>query len=320
MKKLFSAILLAIVFMESGLGAVNPCTKNPNLEGCSPIDHPNQPVTWEVIHSFSVGLNPESVLTSGEGIYVSTMGKETGPIKNGDGSLSRYKKWGQLDKRFSIDFALHSPMGMALIGDSLFVADIDRVVAISTKDGSFQFEVLFENESVSFLNDIVAINSRYLIASATDREAIYLVDTKLKEFKKLNVSLSHPNGLAYDSRNEILYISGNKKHALGEFGNGSISAIKLKNNDIEQVLFQNSFGHFLDGIATRGDTLLVSDWKDFKRGSSLYTFRIFTKMILREQDMFTHGLADFSLEPDGRSMAIPDLINSKIHLLEPRNP
>lgn len=229
MKNLFGIFLMVMFSSENIFGAVDPCKIDPNMKGCLPIDHPNKPVTWEVTRSFSVGLNPESVLALEDKIYVSTMGKETGPIKNGDGDLSRYNQWGQLTKNFKVNHDLHSPMGMSVIGNSLFVVDIDRIVSISTNDGSFQFEISLEKEGVNFLNDIVVINSRYLVVSATNREALYLIDSNAKAYEKLEISIAHPNGLAYDSLHKILYVSGNKRHELGEYGNGSITAIQMKN-------------------------------------------------------------------------------------------
>ncbi|MCB0419550.1 MAG: hypothetical protein KDD61_01050 [Bdellovibrionales bacterium] len=298
--------------------SVNPCKIDPNWGGCRPEDNSNRAVYWETILSFPVDRNPESVLVSGNKIYVSTMGEETGPIKNGDGTLVRYHEYGGLDESFKVRYNLHSPMGMAIIGEYLFVVDIESIVCVSKANGDFQFQISLENEGVDFLNDIVTINSRHLIVSATRKNALYLVDVISKSYERIDIPISNPNGLSYNPVNRVLFVVGNKRHELGNFGNGILTAIEYKNGRFQTILFETSFGYFLDGVAVRGNTVLVSDWKSVKTGGSLFTYLPFTRTILKEQDLFIPGVADFGLGTFDRYLVTPDLINDKIYILKAR--
>lgn len=108
------------------------------LSACSPsedvmavIEPPTLTEQW-VLEGFD---GPESVIEArdGEALYVSNAGGD-GSAKDGNGVISIIGKNGtMIDRNWSVGteaMPLHGPKGMALIGDNLFVTDIDHVVII----------------------------------------------------------------------------------------------------------------------------------------------------------------------------------------------
>lgn len=305
--------LLLFVLSGTSMGALNPCRMTPPLPGCGPdATPPRFSQTWELDSRFRVGKNPESVLADGSDIFVSTMGEVTGPLKNSDGGLEKFDRQGHRRQSFQIDGALHSPMGMAIQNEVIYVADIDRVLGFDTKTGKKQFEIDLADEKVNFLNDIVAIGEGKLIVSATRRQKLFLIDTVEERYSDLNFGLPYPNGLVWDPSEKKLYVVGNNVHELGQYGNGYLATVKIVHRRRSKVLAIDRFGHFLDGIQLRFQFLYISDWKDLGRGSSLFTYHKRNEIILKEQDLFVPGVADISLGRWGLDLFLPSLLEDEI--------
>lgn len=113
--------------------------------------------------------NPESAALSTDGsfLYVTNVNGE-GEAKDGNGFIARVSTDGQLLNR---EFAsgLDGPKGIALAGDSLYVADIDQLVIVDAVSGSIRRRV--PAPGAQFLNDLaIAPDGSVLIAdSATQR-------------------------------------------------------------------------------------------------------------------------------------------------------
>ena len=109
---------------------------------------------------------------------------------------------------------LHAPKGMAIQGDTLWVADIDILRGFDKNTGKFVAAVGFWSKNVSFLNDVVLGGDG----------ALYITDTGIKFDAAGNLSptggdrvyrlagrsmteevkgelLKRPNGIAYDAAN-----------------------------------------------------------------------------------------------------------------------
>jgi len=82
--------------------------------------------------------NPESVALSADGtfLYVSNVSGE-GEAKDGNGFIARVSTDGRmLQHEFAV--GLNGPKGVVLLGDALYVADIDRVVVIDANTGAIR--------------------------------------------------------------------------------------------------------------------------------------------------------------------------------------
>src|SRR2546427_7902380 len=121
-------------------------------------------------------LTPESVLDdSAQDIYfVSNI--NGGPLtKDNNGFISRLRPDGAIEVVKFIEgggggVALNAPKGLAVLGDTLWVADIDRLRAFNSRTGAAIDSVRLDSLGAVFLNDIaIAPNG-----------AIYVTDTGIR--------------------------------------------------------------------------------------------------------------------------------------------
>ncbi len=194
---------------------------------------------WE---SDSVLKVPESVLFDGKNnvLYVSNIdGAPDG--KDGQGSIGKLGLDGQI---IMVDWVagLNAPKGMALVENTLWVADIDQMVAIDITEGKIIKTVPIEE--AGFLNDV----------AADGKGVVYVSDSKTKKVHKIEndkvslvlENLQGPNGLLV--HNNDLYV----------LDNGTMN--KVKKNALVQ-LASGLEGH-TDGIEhVKGNEFIVSGWE-----------------------------------------------------------
>lgn len=104
--------------------------------------------------------SPESVFVGRDYIFVANIGKVPDSLaKDNDGFISKLGKNGKVVKK---DFArnLNAPKGMIEIDSTLYVVDIDRLVAFD-----MQGKMVLEShiQDAIFLNDIVLLDSNTLL-------------------------------------------------------------------------------------------------------------------------------------------------------------
>lgn len=152
----------------------------------------------------------ESVTCKGKFIYAADIGKELNPTtKDSDGKIYKLDRKGNIiDSTFSKEI-LHAPKGITIFGEILYIADVDRLVALNCKDGKKLYEIPFTN-GVTFLNDISIIDKSSLYISATDKSKIYRVDLKTKTYSEapIHIPIAGVNGLFYEKKSKRLYVNG----------------------------------------------------------------------------------------------------------------
>lgn len=250
--------------------------------------------------------HPESVLQSGTYLYVSDIGAAMEPVaKDGDGYIGKIDlTTGKLlDAHFlPTDGTLNAPKGMAMDGNTLYVADVDRIVAYDVVSRRRVAGIVIAG--TGFLNDLV-LGQGKLYASATDNGKIYAVDLKTLKYEALAVdSIAGANGLYYDAASQHLYCVsiGNWSHP-----DGRVYVIDVSKGTMEKV---GDYSGMLDGVALVGNTLYFSDWGKDQQG------------VLLAMDLATHsvrklsgvvaGPADFSVSSDSRYFIIPEMLKGKI--------
>lgn len=180
-----------------------------------------------------------------------------------DGFISRVSPDGTLAELRWIDAArsgrpLNAPKGMALIGDTLFVADIDTLRAYDRASGRSLGDVAIP--SATFLNDVAAGAGGMLFVSDTGlgkqpgtaglgkngSDAVYLVDAQ-REVKVLakGENLAQPSGLCVTSGRLLVATLGGAVYALDRQG--------------QQAPVGRAPGSGLDGmVITPGGRLLIA--------------------------------------------------------------
>jgi hypothetical protein len=258
---------------------------------------------------------PESVAVSDDYIYVSNVGATGKPTdKDSNGFISR------LDKRRAVilekEFikGLHGPKGMAIIKNTLYVTDIDRVLGFDLTTKKQVFEVSFANEKTAFANDIAVRDNNTLYVSATDIDKIFVVNIAKKSYAPLDVKTPKGvNGLWYVKAEKALYVNGFGANA----ANGELGIIK--NLDAKQPKYEAAAARkgYMDGLCVpEKDVILYSDWVNFegKQGRiNLYDPKTeMTKIVPLERAF--GGPADFYFDTTNSCFYIPCMLENILYI------
>jgi len=213
---------------------------------------------------------PESVLhdTLQDIYFVSSINGNT-TAKDNNGFISRVKPDGAVENLKFIEggrgVTLHAPKGLALQGDTLWVADIDVVRAFSARTGTALDSISLSASGAVFLNDIAVAQTG----------ALYITDTGIRFDDVGNVlhpgpdrifrigpdrvvtiavrgdTLGRPNGIALDAAGRRFVI----------VSYGAQSVLAWKPGDRAPSVIAKGAGGF-DGVAVAGSRILVSSWND----------------------------------------------------------
>ena len=254
--------------------------------------------------------SPESTIVNKNDLYVSNVGKELKPtLKDGDGFISKLDINGKIKELHFID-GLDAPKGMGIVGNTLFVADINTLRGFDLSTKKEVFNVVFEG--VNFLNDITVKDSNTLFIGASDTSAIYEVNIASKSYKKL-MDFTVTNGLFYEDG--ILYAAQLGSSTQNMFdGKGKLYKIDLKdNNKLTQL---GTFEGVLDGVTKVGNKVYVSDWGNAKDTGIVRVYDLKTKeeTILKLQSFM--GAADFWIDEKTKKIFMPQMIGNKVTIFD----
>ncbi len=252
--------------------------------------------------------HPESVFVNKNEVYVSNIGEKLDPMaKDNDGFISKLDKSGKVVELKWLT-NLNAPKGMNVIGNTLYVVDIDTLKGFDIKSKK---EVL--NIPVSgavFLNDIVVLDKNTLLVSDTGTGIIHKFDLakqKYETFTKLDSAYAGPNGLLLDTKKKALIVVGYDPAGKQK---GSVVSIDLKSKKATKIT--EPLGA-LDGVvmAKNGD-LLVSDWGEKMQG---VIYRVDSKGGVSKIDFeIMGGPAD--MYSDGVSLWIPRMADKKVSKID----
>jgi hypothetical protein len=210
---------------------------------------------------------PESVLWDST-LDVYFVSNINGPpnAKDGNGYISVVDPAGTLRDSALIKH-LNAPKGMAVVGDTLWVSDIDVVRAFNTRTGAPIATV--QVPGAVFLNDVAAApdGSVYITDTAvrfgasgvehvgTDRVFRVAPDRKVSVALQTD-SLGRPNGITFDRANDRFIVV--------PFGTGKIFSWKPGSDPTTLATGPGMF----DGVEVAGNAIWVSSWAD----SSVYRY------------------------------------------------
>ncbi|HXF95871.1 MAG TPA: SMP-30/gluconolactonase/LRE family protein, partial [Gemmatimonadales bacterium] len=241
-------------------------------------------------------------------------------LKDNNGFISRVTPFGRVDALNFITggqgfVTLNAPKGMAVVGDTLWVADIDALRAFNKRTGQPIMSLDFAAFNAQFLNDV----------AAGPDGSLYVTDTGIRfgpgglthpgpdrvfrvaPDKSITVALEGdtlgwPNGIAWDARNERFLIVS--------FGKPTILA--WKPGDAAPAVVASGRGSW-DGIEViEPGRALISTWAD----SSLYQLE--ADGTLRQFLPAVPAPADIGFDTKRDRVAIPLFNANKVEIWQVR--
>ena len=255
--------------------------------------------------------HPESVVGSGQYLYVGNVGNKLQPsAKDGDGFISKVNmKTGEIEQLHFLpnkNAKLNAPKGLTIVNNTLYLADIDRVVGFDLKSGKMVFELSIPE--AGFLNDIVAQNPQTLYVSATNIGKIAKIDVPNESYRFLDIpKIDGANGLDFNTDKSILY-------CVGYGSNGQIHQITLDPLTSKTI---SGYQGLLDGAQYNKGTLYFSDWKSSAKNGVINSLDTqsnnITTLDLKE---LIGGPADFYLDKDSKTLYVPGMLESNIYVIK----
>ncbi len=201
----------------------------------------------EVWRTDTLLMTPESVIYDKKRdiFYVSNLNFEPRK-KDGNGFISRIDKNGNITDLRWIE-GLSSPKGLAIVGDTLYTADVDEIVAIDITSSKIIRRMTIDGGKM--LNDITSDPEGNLYFSDSDANRIYF-------FSKNNITvwyeeqLNGPNGLLWDGERLLV----------ASMGGMDFAAIDIRTKTRQLITEGVNRG---DGIAWTGipGYYIVTDWE-----------------------------------------------------------
>lgn len=268
-------------------------------------DKPQEP---QLVFTITEGIShPESVLfsESENAIFVSNIVSGNPMETKALGNISKYSRDGQVIAAPWVK-GLKAPKGMAIVGNELYVSDVDQVVKIDMKNAKILETV--KVAGAKFLNDVTADAAGNVYISDMMTDTIHIWNKKGVSVWKKTPALRSPNGLHAVGSEHLLMASWGNPIAkdFTTLNLGALSALSLKNSE-ESFVEEKSFSGNLDGISpdTQGN-LWISDWKNGnvyrvqKNGSAELVMNLKT------------GAADLSFSKELNLLLVPQMKESKV--------
>ncbi len=234
-------------------------------------------------------LFPQNIIADdGQVYYIANANGDPGTREN-NGFISKANQEGKITDRHFIQggqksVTLHSPKEMSIIGNILYVADLDVVRGFEKTTGDPMVTIPFARFRAKSLTGLTADLQGKLYVSDAETNTIFQIhpskDHSISEFIH-DVKLSHPHGLAIHPRNGHLMGVG--------WDDGKV--FEIDEQGVLHELFVNSFFsggfHNLDGI-------------DFDRYGIMYISDLTAGKVWRiRPDLKKEAIAEFLLSPSG---------------------
>ena len=248
---------------------------------------------------------PESVLFDAERnvLYVSNVAGAPNE-KDGAGFISRVAPDGTMQEAEWVT-GFDAPKGLVQSGNTLYVTDIDRLVAINVDSGEISGE--WAADGAQFLNDPALDESGRVFVSDMLADRIYVLENDALSVFAEGADLQHPNGLHIDG--DTLTVAAWGKNIKDDFSTetpGHLLAIDLNSKTVSPVGSGTPVGN-LDGLEPDGSGgWLATDWV----GGALY--RIGADGAATELADLNQGSADLEYIPEEKLAIVPMMMDGKL--------
>lgn len=204
--------------------------------------------------------NPESVepdLPAGI-LYVTEMGGAPAG-KDGTGLISKVSPDGKMLQKGWVS-GLNAPKGIGRVAGTLYVADIDQVVAIDIETGKITGR--YPAPGAVSLTDVSTASDGRIFVSDAGTNTIWLLQNGKFEPWVQSAELNSPRGIAVDVDRLLVAGRGQLPKAGGPIAPTHLVEISFADK-VPHTLGNGAAVGFLDGLAIVGDgTYLVTDFEN----------------------------------------------------------
>lgn len=247
---------------------------------------------------------PESVVIDPAtgAIYVSNI---VGAVmqKDGNGFIAKLSGEGKIVTRQWVK-GLDAPTGLALYDRTLYVADIDQLIAINAASG--EIVKRYPAKGATFLNDVAVDAEGTVYVSDTPTNTIWRLKDGSFEPWLANDKLNGPNGLLVQG-DALIVASLGKIPSVGQKQDlAGLSVVSLKDQSVAPLGNGKPIGN-LDGLALlQPGVFLVTDWA----AGALY--RVDSKGKAELLIDLNQGSADLAYLPDKKVALIPMMLDNSL--------
>ena len=235
-------------------------------------------------------------------LYVSNInGSPTDADANG--YISQLSLDGSINELHWLD-GLNAPKGLTIVGNTLYIADINELVAVDIKNKKITQR--YSAPKAKFLNDVAADAQGNIYVSAFLSNTLYRLSNGQFEEWLHSEDLEVPNGLLVEGNQLRVASWGVMTDGFATEVAGHLKTINLETKQIQSLGDQTPAGN-LDGLESDGNgNYLVTDWMSGKLLHIAPTGMSTTLLTLEQ------GSADHIVLHEQGLVIIPMMLSGKV--------